>query len=127
MLVLEVRIEPQFIVACRFGNYRVAKTASADQRFLSFAAMGLAIVCSNEGSHLHFARNRQNAMVVENTEAAWTQATLELIGASTTRRQLGNRAREDITARYGLNQRALGFLDAYGMKPTRDAALGAGT
>ena len=54
-----------------------ARTAAADQRFLSLAAMGLAIVCSNEGAHLHYARSRQNAVVVESNEAAWTHAILE--------------------------------------------------
>ena len=92
-----------------------ARTAAADQRFLTLAAMGLAIVCSNEGAHLHFARGRQNAVVVENTESAWTHATLELIGASTTRCQLGSRAKGDVAARYGLNRHALEFLDAYGL------------
>ena len=96
---------------------------AADQRFLNLAAMGLAIVCSNEGRHLCFAHNRQNAMLVENTETAWTRAILELIGARTTRRQLGSRAKEDIAARHGLDRHALGFLDAYGLGPDRYAAL----
>ena len=104
-----------------------ARTAAADQRFLSLAAMGLAIVCSNEGAHLHYARSRQNAVVVESNEAAWTHAILDLIGARTARRQLGNRAREDVAVRYGVNRRAHRFLDAYGLEPSENGTVGAGT
>ena len=88
-------------------------TADADQRFLTYAAMGLAIVCSNEGPHLQLARHRENALIVENTEDAWTHGILELIGARNLRRELGKRAKQDAETRHGLDQNAFAFLQAY--------------
>lgn len=93
-------------------------TAAADQRFLTFAALGLAIVCSNEGPHLQLARHRENALIVENTEDAWTHGILELIGARNLRRELGQRAKQDAETRRGLNQSAFAFLQAYVLPAT---------
>ena len=90
-----------------------ARTSLADQRFLGFAALRLAIVCSNEGSHLPFARHRENAIVVDNAVDAWAQPILELIGAESLRTRLGQRAREDAEARYALSRSAFAAVDAY--------------
>ncbi|MCY4514447.1 MAG: glycosyltransferase [Candidatus Tectomicrobia bacterium] len=88
------------------------RTTAADQRFLGFAALGLAIVCSNEGPHLPFAHHQANAIVVKNTVDAWTQPVMELIGAESVRHQLGQRAREDAEAQHALSRWALASLEA---------------
>ena len=89
------------------------ETTAADQRFLSFAALGLAIVCSKEGPHLPFAHHRENAIVVDNAVDAWTHGILELIGAQNLRRKLGRQAREDAEVGYVLSRSAFAFLEAY--------------
>ena len=90
-----------------------ANTPDADLQFLGYAALGLTILCSDEGPHMQFARHAENAIVVGGRPPDWRAAILRSIGDADFREALGARALYDVDARHSLKRRALDFHTAY--------------
>jgi len=81
-------------------------------KFLEYAALGLAIVCSDVPSYNEISRHEENSLLVENTEQAWYQAVKRLVEDAGLRLTLAASAREDIKKKYTIEANKQMYLDA---------------
>lgn len=88
-------------------------TPDADLQFLAYAALGLTILCSDQGSHTQFARHAKNAIVVGSSPTDWRAAIKRSIDDADLREALSSRALYDVDTRHSLKRRALDFYAAY--------------
>ena len=77
-------------------------TVDADLRFLGLSALRLAIVCSDRGDHLRFARDAENALLVPNTRTGWVAGLTQVLSDPGLRERLGDQAAYDAENRHGL-------------------------
>jgi GT2 family glycosyltransferase/glycosyltransferase involved in cell wall biosynthesis len=72
-------------------------------KFLEYAALDMAIVCSNVPGYRDVAIDGMNALVVDNTTVAWESAISKLIEDSDFRNLLAANARESVAKRHTLD------------------------
>ncbi len=108
--VLRLRTDNRWDLALLPAN---ASAADADLRFLVYAALGLTIVCSDQGPHTAFARHEENAIVVGNSSSEWRDGVTRAIQDTKLRESLRARALYDIDTKYSLGRRAIEYLEAY--------------
>ena len=88
-------------------------SADADLKFLGYAALGLAIVCSDHGPHTAFARHAENAIVVGNRPSEWRDGLILAMRDTAFQESLRARALYDIDTKHSLNRRAMDYYEAY--------------
>ena len=79
-------------------------------KFLEYAALNLAIVCSDVESYQGIAEHEKNALVVKNTTEAWYRAIKDLIDNPEKRKRFSSKARSDVFANYTLEQNSELYL-----------------
>lgn len=75
-------------------------------KFLEYAALGLAIVCSKGETYKTIARDGENCLVVENTEAHWYEAIKKLIEDADFRMSIAEQARQDVISDFTVQANA---------------------
>lgn len=80
--------------------------AKSNLKFLEYAALGLAIVCSAGETYADIAVDGENALVVPNTPAAWHAAIERLIADPALRRRLAGGARRTLRQAWTLDHGA---------------------
>ena len=88
-------------------------TTDADLKFLVYAALGLTIVCSDQGPHTAFARHEENAIIVGNSTHEWREGVTRAIQDAELRESLRARALYDVDTKHSLGRRAVEYLEAY--------------
>ena len=88
-------------------------TPDADLKFLSLAALGCSVVCSSQGVHSTIARHRENAVVVDNTPAAWADGLRQLAADRDLRIAIREQAKLELETRHLLNRSAPAHLRAF--------------
>ena len=88
-------------------------TPDADLKFLSLAALGCSVVCSSQGVHSTIARHRENAVVVDNTPAAWADGLRQLVADRDLRIAIREQAKLELETRHLLNRSAPAHLRAF--------------
>ena len=88
-------------------------TSDADLKFLSLAALGCSVVCSSQGAHSTIAHHRENAIVVDNTPAAWADGLRQLAADRDLRIAIREQAKLELETRHLLNRRAPAYLRAF--------------
>jgi len=79
-------------------------------KFLEYASLDLAIVCSDVGSYGDIAEHEKNSLVVKNTTEAWYTAVRDLINNQGKRKSLARQARFDVSIEYTVDQNAEIYL-----------------
>ena len=69
-------------------------------KFLEYAALDLAIICSSGETYKTVAKNQQNCLIVENTESKWYDAIKILIENPELRKRLSAQAKKDVIQQY---------------------------
>ena len=80
--------------------------AKSNLKFLEYAALGLAIICSEGETYADVAIDGVNALVVPNRPESWREALERLIAAPDLRRYLAAGARETLRRSWTLDQGA---------------------
>ncbi|MGD9945886.1 MAG: glycosyltransferase, partial [Burkholderiaceae bacterium] len=78
-------------------------------KFLEYAALEMAIVCSDVPAYAGVARHEVNALVVSNTREAWYEAVRELIEDEGKRRRLAEAATAQLKSQHTLEHNAAGL------------------
>lgn len=81
-------------------------------KFLEYAALDMAIVCSDVETYRRVASSGENALVVENTVEAWYQAVRRLIKDRNLRLSLAKSARAMVKASYTVDANNTEYLKA---------------
>jgi GT2 family glycosyltransferase/glycosyltransferase involved in cell wall biosynthesis len=82
-------------------------------KYLDYAALGLATVCSDLEPYQGVVRNGINGILVENSTEAWYHALKRLIEEPALRTTLGQVANEDFVQNHTLKTQARKWLDTY--------------
>ena len=88
-------------------------THDADLKFLALTALGCSVICSGRGPHAPIVRHRENALVVENTPAAWADGLRQLAADRDLRATIRDQAKLDLETRHLLNRRAPAYVQAF--------------
>ena len=88
-------------------------SVDADVRFLAFAALRLAIVCSRRGDHTRFARHTENSLMVPNTQRGWRNGLSQLVVDSELIERLRDQALYDAENKHSLRRCWTNFRQAY--------------
>jgi glycosyltransferase involved in cell wall biosynthesis len=72
-------------------------------KFMDYAALGLAVVCSDVGPYREVVRNGETGLLVRNDEIAWYDALNRLVVDHQYRTQLAGNAREELIGRHTLS------------------------
>ncbi len=81
-------------------------------KFLEYAALDMAIVCSDVPSYQGIARSGRNALVVKNNDEDWYQAIRKLIEDKTLRSSIASAARATLKNSYTIEARGPEYLTA---------------
>src|SRR5690606_6089091 len=87
-------------------------------KFLEYAALDMAIVCSDVPAYQTVARHGENALVVPNLEQAWYEAIRSLIVDGSQRAQLARNAREMVRGSCMIDHGSHDYLDAISVRST---------
>lgn len=79
-------------------------------KFLEYAALDAAIICSDTESYRGIARHEVNCLTVANTKEAWYTAIKRLIDDRLTRERLAKNAREEVRKQYTVQGNAPVYL-----------------
>jgi len=91
--------------------------SKSNLKFLEYAALDMAIVCSDVLSYRDVAVDGVNALVVCNTTYAWESAVSRLIENPGLRQQLAAGARSSVTERHTIDKAVQTYLDVLSGKP----------
>lgn len=86
--------------------------SKSNLKFLEYAALDMAIICSDVESYRDVARNEVNALVVPNRSEEWYGAMKRLIEQRKLRRQLASSAREQVARDFTIAAGASDYLCA---------------
>lgn len=89
-------------------------------KFLEYAALDLAIVCSDVESYRNIAENEKNALIVKNTKEAWYLAVKDLIDHPEKRKRLTKQARADVSMEFTIENNADIYLNVLDRVTKRD-------
>jgi glycosyltransferase involved in cell wall biosynthesis len=82
-------------------------------KFLDYAALGLAIVCSDMPTYRDIASHEENALLVQNTSDDWYSAIRKLIEDRDLRERLSASAHSNVRQEYCLDERAESWIDVF--------------
>lgn len=74
--------------------------SKSNLKFLEYAALDMAIACSDVESYRNIGRHETNALMVANETGAWCEAVGRLIDDPGLRQELARRARSEVRARW---------------------------
>lgn len=77
--------------------------SKSNLKFLEYAALDMAIVCSDVESYRNIGRHEDNGLMVANDASTWCDAVSRLIDDPDLRRDLALRARSEVQARWCLD------------------------
>lgn len=80
--------------------------SKSNLKFLEYAALDMAIICSDVETYRNVARDGVNALVVENAGDAWYRAIKKLIDDEALRRRLARAARSEVIKDYTIDGNA---------------------
>jgi len=89
-------------------------------KFLEYAALGLAIVCSNVGPYQSIIRSGENGILVKNGTESWYTTLTSLIENKTQQQLLARNAFTELTQNYLLNNSIHKLLDVLGKPIPRE-------
>lgn len=78
-------------------------------KFLEYAALDMAIICSEGETYKTIAKNYQNCLVVENIEEKWIDAAKILIENTELRKRLSIQAREDVIQKFTIQSNIMTY------------------
>lgn len=81
-------------------NFNLSKSGI---KFMDYAALGLAAVCSDVGPYREVVRNGETGLLVRNDETAWYDALNRLVEDHDFRTEVANNARQELISRYTLS------------------------
>lgn len=79
-------------------------------KFLEYAALDMAIVCSDVESYRHIAQHERNALVVEKSSTAWYEAIKDLVEHVEKRERFAHQAYSDLVTSYTIEVNAGAYL-----------------
>lgn len=80
-------------------------------KFLEYAALDMAIVCSDGPAYAPVARHEENALVVQNRTEAWYEAVGRLVTDAALRSKLARSARELVASEHTLDRAGQTYID----------------
>lgn len=86
--------------------------SKSNLKFLEYAALDLAIACSDVESYRNIGRDGINALMVENESSAWFDAVAKLIEAPELRAKLSSNARAEVRERWCIDRSFIDQLPA---------------
>lgn len=82
-------------------------------KFLDYAALGIAAICTNIDPYREVVRNGENGLLINNDTQAWYQTMCQLIEDTALRQRLATQAFQDLTQHHILQHVARQFAQPY--------------
>lgn len=100
----------------------VFNASKSHLKFLEYAALDMAIVCSDTTSYRDVAEHGMNSLVSTNTEQSWYDSVRKLIEDASLRQMLSSRARNLVSSSYTIQGNSDRYLDVLRQASSIDVA-----